>query len=159
MGGCKDDGVGGGSGWSLLLFAFWHFLRFFLVRVPWAPLSSEYMHAASLVGRTYQVPRTSYYDVLWVLTCQFVVSTRMFLFICFFFLFPSPFTYLRSSFSRSLLVVTQIRGHIAGSSPPLPATVRDLPFYREKISALASLVDSRRIVPTHAARRSQQLIP
>ena len=46
----------------------------------------------------------------------------------------------------SLLVVTQIRGHIAGSSPPLPTTVRALHFYREKISALSSLVDSRRIV-------------
>ena len=48
-------------------------------------------------------------------------------------------------------------GHIAGSSPPLPATVRALQFYREKISTLFSLVDSRRIVPSHA-RRSQQLI-
>ena len=46
----------------------------------------------------------------------------------------------------SPLVVTQIRGHIAGSSPPLPTTVRALHFYREKISALSSLVDSRRIV-------------
>ena len=73
-----------------------------------------------------------------------------------FFFFPShllspPF------YSLSLLVVTQIRGHIAGSSPPLPTTVRALHFYREKISALSSLVDSRRIVLTHA-RRSQQLI-
>ena len=67
------------------------------------------------------------------------------------FFFPS---HLLSSpfYSLSLLVVTQIRGPIAGSSPPLPTTVG------EKISALSSLVDSRRIVPTHA-RRSQQLIP
>ena len=56
-------------------------------------------------------------------------------------LLSSPFFFL------SLLVVTQIRGHIAGSSPPLPTTVRALHFYREKISALSSLVDSRRIVP------------
>ena len=35
---------------------------------------------------------------------------------------------------------------MAGSSPPLPTTVRALHFYREKISALSSLVDSRRIV-------------
>ena len=56
-----------------------------------------------------------------------------------------------------LVVVTQIRGHIAGSSPPLPTTVRALHFYRENISALSSLVDSRRIVLTDA-RRSQQLI-
>ena len=56
----------------------------------------------------------------------------------------------------SLLVVTQMRGHIAGSFPPLPTAVRALHFYREKISALSSLVDSRRTVLTHA-RRSQQL--
>ena len=41
-------------------------------------------------------------------------------------------------------------------SPP-HTTVRALLFDREKISALSSLVDSRRIVPTHA-RRFQQLI-
>ena len=52
--------------------------------------------------------------------------------------------YLRPSI-LSLLVVTQIRGHIAGSSPPLPTTVRALHFYRENISALSSLVDSRRV--------------
>ena len=74
----------------------------------------------------------------------------------FFFFFPShllspPF------YSLSLLVVTQIRGHIAGSSPLLPITVRAFHFFREKISALSSLVHSRRIVLTHA-RRSQQLI-
>ena len=39
---------------------------------------------------------------------------------------------------------------------PLPTTVRALHFYRENISALSPLVDSRRIVLTHA-RRSQQL--
>ena len=33
---------------------------------------------------------------------------------------------------------------------PLPSTVRALHFYREKVSALSSLVDSRRIVLTHA---------
>ena len=73
--------------------------------------------------------------------------------------FFSPPSHLLSSpfFSLSLLVVTQIRGHMAGSSPPLPTTVRALHFYREKISALSSLVESRRIVLIHA-RRSQQLI-
>ena len=55
--------------------------------------------------------------------------------------------------SRSFLVVTQIRGHIVGFSPPrLPTTVRALHCYREKDSALSSLVDSRRIVLTHARR-------
>ena len=67
----------------------------------------------------------------------------------------SPFFF--SLPSLICIVVTQIRGHIAGSFPPLPATVRAVYFYRERISALSSLVDSRRIVLTHA-RRSQQLI-
>ena len=57
--------------------------------------------------------------------------------------------------SLLLILVTQIRGHIAGSSPHR-TMVRALHFYRDKISALSSLVDSRRIVLTHA-RRSQQL--
>ena len=73
-----------------------------------------------------------------------------------FFIFFHLIYFLRP-FGLSLLVVTQIRGHIAGSSLPLPATVRALRFHREKISALSSLTDSRRIVLTHA-RRSQQLI-
>ena len=61
-----------------------------------------------------------------------------------------PIYYLRPSFSLSLLVVAQIRGHIAGSSPPLPTTVRALHFYRENTSTLSSLIDSRRIAPIHA---------
>ena len=62
-----------------------------------------------------------------------------------FYLFFSPSHLLSSPFdSLSLLVATQIRGHIAGSSPPVPTTVRALHFYREKISVLSSLVDSRR---------------
>ena len=54
----------------------------------------------------------------------------------FFPLIPFIIFALRPSFSLSLVVVTQIRGHITGSSPPLPTTVRALQFYREKISAL-----------------------
>ena len=54
----------------------------------------------------------------------------------------SPFC----SLSLLLIVVTQIRGHIAGPSPPLPSTVRALHFYRVKISALCTLLDSRRIM-------------
>ena len=69
-------------------------------------------------------------------------------------LLSSPF------YSLSLLVVTQIRGHIAGSFPLL-ITVRALHFYRENISAPSSLVDLRRhlgrSVLTHA-RRSHQLL-
>ena len=76
----------------------------------------------------------------------------------FFPFFLHPIYYLRLSFfSLSLLVVTQIRGHTAGSSPPLPTMARALHFYRGKISALSSPVDARRIVLTHA-RHSQQLI-
>ena len=73
--------------------------------------------------------------------------------------FFSPCHLLSSPFySLSLLAVTQIRGHIAGSSPPLPTTVRALHFYHEKISALSSLADSRRLVPTHATRSLQLIL-
>ena len=47
----------------------------------------------------------------------------------FFFLLFFPSHLLSSPFySLSLLVVTQIRGDMAGSSPPLPTTVRSLAF-------------------------------
>ena len=59
-----------------------------------------------------------------------------------FFFFPIPFIVFALLF-LSLLVVTQIRGHIAGSSTPLPTTVRALHCYREKISPLSSLVGMR----------------
>ena len=41
-----------------------------------------------------------------------------------------------------------------GPSSPLPTTVRASILYRQQDSAFSSLVDSRRIVRTHAARRS-----
>ena len=91
-------------------------------------------------------------------------SNQVFSCCCFCFCFCWGFfpSHLLSSpfHSLSLPVVTQIGGHIAGSSSPLPTInrVRALHFYREKLSALSSLVDSRRIVLTHG-RRSQQLIP
>ena len=73
------------------------------------------------------------------------------------YLFFIPFILFALLFSLFLQVVTQIRGHTAGSSPPLPTTVRALHFHHDEISAVSSLVDSRRIVLTHAGR-SQQLI-
>ena len=85
----------------------------------------------------------------------FAPCFESFFFFCPSHLLSSPFYSL--SLLLILIVVTQIRGHIAGSSPPLPATVRALHFYREEVSAVPSLVDSRRIVLTHA-RPSQQLI-
>ena len=53
------------------------------------------------------------------------------LLILFYFIFYSIY-YLRPSFLSPsyLIVVTQIRGHMAGSSPPLPTAVRSLRFYR-----------------------------
>ena len=56
------------------------------------------------------------------------------------------------SLSLSLLVVTQIRGHIAGSSPSSPLRFRALLFYRDNILGLSYLVHSRRIVLIHARR-------
>ena len=60
--------------------------------------------------------------------------------------FVCLFFYLRPSI-LSLLVVTQIQGHIRSRlSSPLPTAVRALHFYREKISVVSCLYDSRRIV-------------
>ena len=74
------------------------------------------------------------------------------------FFFPHPVYYLRLSIPY---LVSPSRNSDPGPhcrlfSPP----THDgscLAFFREKISALSSLVDSHRIVVTHA-RRSQQLI-
>lgn len=43
---------------------------------------------------------------------------------CFFVFFLLPFYFLRRSFPLSLLVATQIRGHIVGSPPPSPPRYR-----------------------------------
>ena len=82
-------------------------------------------------------------------------STRRFFFLFLIIFMP---IHILALVSHSLPVVTQIRGHIAGS--PSPSPLRYVPSFlsREEFSAFSSLVDSRRIVPIHAARRSQQLI-
>ena len=49
-------------------------------------------------------------------------------------------------FSLSLLVITDPRSHTRLFSPAVTSTVRALHFYRDKISAFSSLVDSRRMV-------------
>ena len=64
--------------------------------------------------------------------------------------FSHPIYYLRPSTPAPSLVVTQIRGHESRIFFPFPTAVGALHFYREKCSAFSSLVDSRRIVPTHA---------
>ena len=71
-------------------------------------------------------------------TLQYITAVRPFGFFFLFSFFFHPIYYLRPFYSRSLLVVTQIRGHITGSSPPLPTTVRALHFFRENSSALPS---------------------
>ena len=86
-----------------------------------------------------------------------IQASRKLLLLLLIFVFFHPFYDLRPSFSLSLLVVTQIRGHIAGPSPPVPTKVCALYFYCQKISDPFSLIDSRRILLTHAPinRRSQ----
>ena len=70
-------------------------------------------------------------------------------------LFFIPFIIL-ALLSSSLSVVTQIRGHIAG---PLPSPLWFVvPLISGVEFIIAFLVDSRRTVPAHAARRSQQLV-
>ena len=72
----------------------------------------------------------------------------MYLVLLFFFSFFShPVYYLRPSIlSLLVLVVTQIGVTSQALLPPLPTMLCALHFYRDKISALSSLVDSRRIV-------------
>ena len=96
----------------------------------------------------YQVPVRTHQHLRMILSLTMYQCHRYTSF--FFESFSSSLLLSSPFYSLSLLVVTQIRGHIAGSSPPLPTTVRALHFFREKTSALSSLVDSRRIVPTHA---------
>ena len=68
--------------------------------------------------------------------------------LCFcFLLFPLTIFALRLSLRPSS---NSDPGSHSRRSSPLPTTVRALFFYRDKNSALSSLVDSRRIVPTHA---------
>ena len=79
--------------------------------------------------------------------------------LCFFF-FSIPLIFFALSFSLFLIiVVTQIRGHIliAGSSPPSPLQFVPCIFFREKISALACLIDNC-ACPTLYARRAQQML-
>ena len=76
--------------------------------------------------------------VYWYFSCRFLR-----------FFFPSHL------FIFALLVLLPIRRNSDPEShgrlySPLPTTVRALLFYRAKNSALSSLVDSRRVVPTHA---------
>ena len=52
-----------------------------------------------------------------------------------------------------LIVVTQLRGHIAGSFFLSTSVLAFAFFYHQKTSALFSLVDSRRVVPAHAISR------
>ena len=52
---------------------------------------------------------------------------------------------LYSGVRALLIVVTQIRGHIASSFPPSPLRFVPGTYYREETSTLSSLVDSRRM--------------
>ena len=85
------------------------------------------------------------------LPLSFVAFSFLLLLLLLLLLFLIPFTIFALLF-LSLLVVTQTRGHIAGSSLPLLTTVHvlSLAFLSREGSALSSLVDSRRTVLTHA---------
>ena len=93
--------------------------------------------------------------------CSFIFNPSHLLSLLFFFLIH-PIYYRCLSF-LSLPPTCSSRASDPGSHSrlffPLPSTVRALHFYRHKIGALSSLVDSRRIVPTHAInRRAQELL-
>ena len=74
------------------------------------------------------------------------------------FFFSHPIHYPRTLLSRSLPVVTQTRGNEAGHLLPPPHYGTCHHFYRDNNSAFSSPVNSRRIVPSYAATRSQQPI-
>ena len=69
---------------------------------------------------------------------------------CIFFFLSISFIIFALLAPAPSLFVTQIRGHIAGPTPPSPLRFVPTFFYREKGSALSSLVKLHRIVHTHA---------
>ena len=78
------------------------------------------------------------------------LTTFLFANSCMFFCFSRPIHYRRPTSSSSLPFVTMINHcHIASSSSPPHYGTHLAFFYRERASALSSLVDSRRIAPTH----------
>ena len=85
-----------------------------------------------------------------VFTCWCSLSEKLFSILCLFSSHP-----ILALLSPSLPAVDQ--GSRSGPCCPLPTTCGTcLYFFREKNSAFSSLVDSRRIVPTHGAKRFQQ---
>ena len=94
------------------------------------------------------------FPAIYMLTCKFLVD---FFTSSHFFLFLHSIYYPRTPLALPPSSNSDPGSHSRPSSP-LPTTVRDFIFYRENKSAFSSLVDSCRIVPTNAARRSQQLI-
>ena len=77
---------------------------------------------------------------------------RIFIFLILYFF--HPIYYPRTTLALLPSSNSDLGSH-SGFFSPLPTTVRAFIFYRENNSAFSSLVDSRRIVRTHAARRSQ----
>ena len=71
--------------------------------------------------------------------------------------FFRPIYYPRTTLALPLTSNSDLGSHSGSSSPRLHYGTF-LHFYRENNSAFSSLVDSRRIVRTHAARRSQHSI-
>ena len=72
-------------------------------------------------------------------------------------IFCTSYSLCSPFYSLSLLDVTQIRGHIAGSPPPHPCGSCLAFFIARRLQLFLASSTPRRIVPTHA-RRSQQLI-
>ena len=73
------------------------------------------------------------------------------------FLFFYPIYYPRTTLAHPPSSNSDPGSH-SGPSSPLPTTVRAFVFMAKNNRAFSFLVDSRRIVPTHAARPSQQFI-
>ena len=96
-----------------------------------------------LVGTRITYQATGDADMFTIYTYQVYEYIYIYVLIIFALLFSLP------------LVVTQIRGHIAGSSPPLPTTVRAFHFYT---SALPSSTRVELCSPTLGALSSLSLL-
>ena len=99
--------------------------EFFFCQFLFCQVLQEFVH----ILRIFFV-RAAFLFVFAPLVLAFVALALLY----FSFFLVHPIYHLRLLFSLHpiplLIVVTQIRGHIAGSSPPLPTTVRALHFFR-----------------------------
>ena len=139
---------------TAILKLYWNYLRFH--GVVWTVFFKVHGDRGSFSGRLWSrwspplIRNGALPYVVYINVTHFIVPSSSF------FLIPFP---ILSLFFLSLLVVTQIRGHIHSRlCSLLPTTARALDFYREKTLALSSLVDPRRIVLQRVNNSSRECL-